>query len=88
MITFGNMASITVRNLPDSAKEGLRVQAARQGVALETYIRTILVDTSKGRGIKTPSLVGLFDRHFGHEKGVELELPERSTKRGPVGFDG
>jgi plasmid stability protein len=38
------MASITIRNLDDSVKQNLRVQAARNGRSMEEEARVILTD--------------------------------------------
>ena len=36
------MASLTIRNFSDGAKEALRVHAAKAGISLEAYARRIL----------------------------------------------
>lgn len=36
------MANLTIRDLPDTAKESLRIQAAKAGVSLESFVRGLL----------------------------------------------
>ncbi|MDZ7674541.1 MAG: hypothetical protein U5K30_05680 [Acidimicrobiales bacterium] len=38
------MASITVRNVPDGARDELAARAARSGRSLQEYLRTELID--------------------------------------------
>jgi plasmid stability protein len=83
------MANITIRDIPDSAKEALRVRAAKAGVSLEAYARQVLHAASKASG-QTPAsnLLRLSREFFGEGKGVELELPSRASSRQAVQFDG
>ena len=81
------MASITIRNLPDQIKESLRVKAAKHGVSLEAYLRTILQQASKPDNGKPVNILDLAQKYFGSENGVDLDLPERSSHRKPVSFD-
>ena len=75
------MANITIRDISDKTKENLRVQAAKAGVSLEAYVRHILQQASQSKGEKFNDITGLMDKYFGSKFGVELELPERGTKR-------
>ena len=80
------MASITIRKLPDVAKERLRVDAARRGISLEAYVREILREAS-GAAASEPMNLGQIAREcFGKGGGVELELPARDSGRKPVDF--
>lgn len=81
------MASITIRNLRDKAKENLRVQAAQSGLSLEAYIREILETVSTGEKIVQTDIGNLAGKYFGKNNGIDLELPDRSTQRDPVRFD-
>ena len=81
------MASITIRNLPDQIKENLRVKAAKHGVSLEAYLRTILQQASKPDNGKPVNILDLAQKYFGSEKGVDLDLPERGSHRKSVSFD-
>ena len=38
------MATLTIRNLPDDIRDGLRVRAAKKGRSMEAEARTILTD--------------------------------------------
>lgn len=81
------MASITIRKLPDGAKEKLRIAAARRGISLEAYAREILREASGGGGKRVENLSGLARECFGKGGGVDLELPERGSERELVNFD-
>ena len=84
------MATLTIRNLDESTKTQLRIQAARHGRSMEEEARTILrtaiearqpVAGSKGLGRR-------IHEHFAQLGGVELELPERSSLPIPAQFAG
>lgn len=82
------MASLTIRNFSDGAKDALRVRAARAGISLEAYAREILQDAA--RSARKPSgsdLLCLSRELFGPGKGVDLELPSRASNRDEVVFD-
>jgi len=81
------MASITIRDLPDHTKKTLRVRAAQAGVSLEAYVRQVLQEASQVRRAKSPGLFELSREFFGGDKGVDLELPPRSSNRPTVDFD-
>ena len=79
------MASITVRNLNDEVKTRLRKQAAEHGRSLEAEVREILSRnaspqilprTKSGLDIVQP-LIDFAKKHGG----VELEIPERRSRR-------
>jgi plasmid stability protein len=80
------MANITIRDLPDNTKESLRVQAAKSGVSLEAYARYILQTASASDVFMQPGILDLADKYFGAKKGVNLELPKRSSEREEVKF--
>lgn len=81
------MANITIRDLPDQTKEILRVQAAKTGISLEAYARYILQTVSNSERLIQPSVLELAGKYFGTKHGVDISLPERSSKRGLVDFD-
>lgn len=81
------MANITVRDLPDKTKEDLRVKAAKSGVSLEAYIRMILQSVSASDHLVQPQILNLAAKYFGAAQGVELELPDRATKRQEIVFE-
>jgi plasmid stability protein len=80
------VANINVRGIPDRTKEALRLLAARAGTSLEAYARRALIKASLGEGREPVSIVDLAEKHFGAERGVELDLPLRSTRRRTVEF--
>lgn len=81
------MTSITIRKLPDMAKERLRVDAARRGISLEAYAREILREASGAADAGSVSLTEIARECFGKGRGVELELPARDSRRRQVNFD-
>jgi len=81
------MANLTIRELPDTAKESLRVQAAKAGVSLESYVRALLQEASKKRFSQPKDLLTLSQKHFGKKHGVDLELSPAKTRRAVVEFD-
>ena len=75
------MATLTIRNLDESTKTQLRIQAARHGRSMEEEARTILrtaiearQPVAGGKGLGTR-----IHEHFAKLGGVELELSERSS---------
>jgi plasmid stability protein len=81
------MASITVRNLDDSVKKGLRKQAAENGRSLEAEVREILGANINGKHpSKEETGADLFDsirRRFEPFGFVDLPQPIRRGRRGP-----
>jgi antitoxin FitA len=81
-----SLANITVRDLPDKTKETLRIHAAQAGISLEAYVRHILQAASSSNDFKPVNILEIAEKYFGPQKGFELELPERSSKRQTVDF--
>ncbi len=75
------MASITIRNLPEQSKESLRVQAAKNGISLEAYVREILEEASGFSSSNGSNILELAQGYFGSHGGVDLELPKRGSHR-------
>ena len=74
------MANLTIRNLDESVKQGLRVQAAIHGCSMEEEARKILrqaiINNAKEKGF------GSFLQHiFTEAGGVDLTKPARTTPR-------
>jgi plasmid stability protein len=82
------MPTLTIRNLDDATKQGLRLQAARHGRSMEEEARTILRQ-AVGESPAQPPLDGVGTRihaHFARLGGVELDLPERADQPQPPDF--
>lgn len=64
------MANLSVRKLDDRVYEQLRIRAAKHGISMEEEARQIIsqVVTSPSR------LSEVFQKYFGPENGVDLEL--------------
>lgn len=71
------MASITIRNLDDSAKERLRVRAARNGCSMESEARQIIESAVEDPAANRNLLDAL--REFGREFGP-IDLPPRDPE--------
>jgi len=68
------VASLSVRKLDDETLSRLRVRAAMRGVSMEEEARRILEEA-----VRAPDLLGdLALGIFGPERGVDLELPDRT----------
>ena len=80
------MATITIRDLPDSTKKSLRIQAAKAGLSFEAYARLILQKASSSGGFRPFNILDLAEKYFGSKHGVELELPRRRSKRHSIDF--
>lgn len=83
------MATLTIRNLDESTKAQLRVQAARHGRSMEEEARTIIRSAiedwkpaASGKGLGSR-----IHDHFAQLGGVELDLPQRSSLPTPAQFD-
>jgi len=76
------MASITIRNLSEEAKQLLRIKAAQAGMSLEGFVRDFLNrEAMKSNEVEPASLLALTQDLFGEEHGVELDLPAREGER-------
>ena len=74
------MATLTIRNLEESTKAQLRLQAARHGRSMEEEARVILRQGVIGsQAAKSREGIGnRIHSHFARLGGVELELPARA----------
>jgi plasmid stability protein len=81
------MASITIRNLDESLKARLRIQAAVHGRSMEEEARDIL-QSSLNRAPAAPgNLAAAIRARFAPLGGIELALPPREPMREPPTFD-
>jgi antitoxin FitA len=83
------MSSITVRNLDESVKTGLKIRAARHGWSMEQEVRQILQNTlaADTGGVVSVSFAERVNQRF---KGLELDelpLPVRQASRDLPNFD-
>jgi plasmid stability protein len=74
------MATLTIRNLEESTKNKLRLQAARHGRSLAEEARIILRQaTTESSAARTREGLGSrIQAHFTRLGGVELKLPDRA----------
>ena len=81
-----DMASITIRKLPDETKKDLRRLAAENGRSVEAEAREILrigVQSGKAKGETGADLFDRIKRRFEPFGGVELKLPIRKGRKVP-----
>ena len=81
------MASITIRQLDDSVKAQLRIQAAQHGRSMEEEARDLI---RRGLAHDQPPITNLADairRRFARAGPVELRLPRRESIREPPDLD-
>jgi len=80
------MASITIRQLPETTKHKLRIRAAQNGRSMEQEAREILrLELSKpaSPAKSGKELVEAIRRRFAPLGGVELKIPPRGPIRDP-----
>jgi plasmid stability protein len=79
------MASLIIRNLDETVKTALRVQAARNGRSMEEEARQVLrraLTRDAARGGLGSRIAG----RFAAAGGVDITLPSRHTPRQPPTF--
>jgi plasmid stability protein len=76
------MANLSIRDLDQSAYEGLKKRAVKHGVSMEEEVRQIIYRSLE----KAEPLSALFGRHFGRNNSIELEdiLRENRTPHNPI----
>lgn len=79
--------SLTVRRIPDSVKQALRVRAAESGRSLEEEVRQILKKAASEAPSARVSLAERIASIMDPIGGVNLDLPQRSALREPPRFD-
>lgn len=80
------MASITIRNLDESVKRRLRLQAARHQRSMEDEAREIL-GAALNREPSATNIAESIRARFAPFGGVELALPPREPLREPLAFE-
>lgn len=81
------MASITIRNLDDTLKSRLRVQAAVHGRSMEDEARDILRSVLNREPTGQRNLAASIRGRFAPLGGVELPAVPREPMRAPPSFD-
>ena len=81
------MASITIRNLDEPVKRGLRLRAARHGRSMEEEARHILRAAVAAEPNEAPNLFAAIRRRIAPLEGVKLAIPRRKALRDPPRFD-
>ncbi|MFG6083634.1 plasmid stabilization protein [Paracoccus litorisediminis] len=74
------MANITIRNLDDAVKQGLRLRAALHGRSMEDEVRHIL-RIAVGRSPTPNNLGSAIHARFAALGGIDLDLPKRDAMR-------
>jgi plasmid stability protein len=78
-----DMASITIRKLPENTKRRLRMRAARNGRSMEQEARELL-ELGLARDDAEPVSLGeAIRRRFAPLGGVDLKIPPRGPIRDP-----
>lgn len=77
------MSSITVRNLDESIKTGLRLRAASHGWSMEQEVRDILARAVQGESAPTSSFAQRVNQRFKGLDAGQLPVPERQSARTP-----
>ena len=80
------MSSITVRNIEESIKVGLRIRAARHGCSMEQEVRNILQQTIAQEAPQQISFAELVNRRFKGLVAQDLPIPARQAVRIPPAF--
>jgi antitoxin FitA len=80
------MTSITIRNLDESLKAALRVQAATHGRSMEDEARTILRTALNKQPTPPANLAAAIRARFAPIGGVELPEVARGPMREPADF--
>ncbi len=81
------MGDFTIRNLDDSVKARLLVQAVQHGRSMEEEARTILSAALPETPPRAEGLGTAIRRRFAPLGGMELELPPREKMPEPPSFD-
>jgi plasmid stability protein len=81
------MASMTIRNIDETLKARLRVQAAKHGRSMEDEARDILRAALSSGSARASSLVKSIRARIEPLGGVELEIAPRELMRNPLTFE-
>ncbi|MFZ1010821.1 MAG: hypothetical protein WAN65_28535 [Candidatus Sulfotelmatobacter sp.] len=78
-----DMASITIRKLPENTKRRLRIRAARNGRSMEQEARELLEKGLARDDAEPLNLAEAIRRRFAPFGGVDLKIPPRGPIRDP-----
>jgi len=81
------MSSITVRNLDESVKNGLRIRAARHGWSMEQEVRQILQQVVAPEQAGQVSFAQRIQNRFAGLQAESLPIPARQGVRTPPVLD-
>lgn len=81
-----HMTSITVRNLDESIKVGLRLRAARNGCSMEQEVRHILQNAIAADQPQTLNFAQMVSKRFKGLNADDLPIPDRLPVRTPPDF--
>lgn len=77
------MPNLSIRKLDLNTYKGLRLRAAKHGVSMEEEARRIL-----SQAITTPENLGsVFEKNFGPENGIDLDLLNQRKPHNPMDFN-
>lgn len=80
------MGSITVRNLDESIKAGLRLRAASHGWSMEQEVRDILQRTLQPEQAQATSFAERVNQRFKGLGAEQMPVPQRQPARLPPDF--
>lgn len=84
------MSSITIRNLEEHIKTGLRLRAARHGWSMEQEVRNILqqaLASDEASPSAPDSFAERIRQRFAQVDASDLPIPPRQPARMPPSFD-
>jgi len=81
------MATLTVRGIPETEKEALRVRAARNGHSMEAELRRIIHDAVKESARGETNLAAAIRRHVEPFGGFDIPEHPAVTPREPPRFE-
>jgi plasmid stability protein len=81
------VASMAIRNIDESLKSRLRIQAAKHGRSMEDEARDILRTALSSGSSRSLSLLKAIRRRVEPLGGVELEIAPREDMRNPPTFE-
>jgi len=81
------VASMTIRNIDESLKARLRIQAAKHGRSMEDEARDILRTALSSVSSRGSSLLKAIRRRVEPLGGVDLEIAPRQDMRTPPTFE-